>query len=253
MIKCDRQRQFSFLVPKKSHGFYLVLGIFLVSQLVWSQDNSQYWTDYNISKKINERFSWSSGFGFRTISPYAWSRIYASPTISYDWPRLIMKNMRYKEKLLGGIDIFYTDNKNVPDQLEIRPFQGYSISAPNLNHLIIKHTFKLEERFEISMNDWTNTFGLRMSYEFLLTLRFNGDFWEAGKGFYLPMDAKFFWNLVGTKQFNDKARVTFGLGREFNEAWKAAFTIGYNYSRTGSNEAFDTGDILFRLRVYHRL
>jgi hypothetical protein len=176
-----------------------------------------------------------------------------TPSIKYDWPRLILKDKRYKEKLIGGICIYYTNNRVIPDQLEIRPVQGYSLSAPNWERLVIQHTLRLEERFEINMNDWKSTFGLRFRYRLRMTIRFKGDFWKAGNGFYLPVAAEFFWNLVGTKQFNDKARVTFGLGREFNTKWKSDFNVGYNYSRTGSNVAFDTGDILFRLRVYHNL
>lgn len=218
-----------------------------------AQDNSQYWADYNLSNKISDRLSWSSGFGYRTISSQNWQRIYMTPSIKYDWPRLILKDMRYKEKLIAGIGVFYTNNRNIPDQLEIRPFQGYSLSAPNRERLVVQHTLRLEERFELNTSNWSNEFGLRFRYRILLTIRFKGDFWKAGNGFYLPAGAEFFWNLIGTRQFNDRARVTFGLGRQFNNKWKGDFNVGYNYSRTGSSDAFDTGDILFRLRVYHKL
>lgn len=233
----------------------IVFIVFRVNELR-AQDNektTQFWTDYNISGKIKDRLSWGSGFGFRTISPHQWNRLYIDPSVSYEWPRMILKKKKYKEKLFGGLAIYYTDNKQIPDQLEIRPYQGYSLSAPNWDHLVIKHTFKLEERFEISMKDWVNTFGLRLRYKGSITLRFKGDVWEKGKGFYIPADVQLYWNLIGTKQFNDKANLDIGIGREFSKKWKALISFGYNYSRAGVEESFDTSGMKWRFRLYHRL
>ncbi len=83
------------------------------------------------------------------------------------------------------------------------------------------------------------------------TIKFQGDVWDYAKGLYLPVGAEFFWNLKGTKQFNDNLRVTIGIGRKFSDAWKAAFNVGYNYTRSSIDEDFHTNNIIFRLRVYH--
>ena len=146
-----------------------------------NKDNpSQIMTDFNISGKISEKVTWSGSLGFRTTSPHQWSRIYVDPYLSYNWPRLILKKMQYKEKLLAGVALYYTNNNRIPNQLEIRPYQGYSLSAPNWNQFVVSHTVKLEERFEISMNDWVNTFGLRLRYKGSITFRFKGDIWQQG-------------------------------------------------------------------------
>lgn len=218
-----------------------------------NEEITQFWTDYNISGKIKERLSWDTSVGFRTISPHQWNRYFVDPSVSYNWPHLILKKLNFKEKLLVGLAVYYTDNINVSDQLEIRPYQGYSLSVPNWDHLVISHTVKLEERFEISMKDWVNTFGLRFSYKSMITLRFKGDVWKKGKGFYIPADIQLYWNLIGTKQFNDKANFDIGIGREFNKNWKALISFGYNYSRAGKDQSLDTSGMKWRFRIYHRL
>jgi hypothetical protein len=217
------------------------------------ETTTQFWIDYNISGKISDRLKWTTGTGFRTISPSQWNRIYIDPSVSYDWPRLILKKMKYKEKLLAGLAVYYTDNKRVSDQLEIRPYQGYSISAPNWEYLVIQHTLRLEERFEMNVNDWVNTFGLRFRYKGQITFRFQGDIWKEGNGFYIPAGIELYWNLIGTKQFNDRANFDIGIGKEFNPKWKALISFGYLYSRNGVEETFDASGMKWRFRLYHRL
>ena len=242
-------------------NFYKYIFIYIVFLLFGSNEllaqnnekTTQFWTDYNMSGKINDRLSWGAGTGFRTISPHQWNRIYIDPSVTYDWPRMILKKLKYKEKLLAGVGVYYTDNKRIPDQLEIRPYQGYSLSAPNWDQLVITHTFKLEERFEISTRDWINTFGLRLRYKGSVTFRFKGDFWKEGAGFYIPANIELYWNLIGTKQFNDKSNFDIGIGKEFNPKWKALITFGYNYSRNGVEESFDASGMKWRFRLYHRL
>ena len=235
----------------------IILGLFLfnflISKMASAQTASQYQADYNISSVINESLSWSSTFGAITTAPHLWSRIYIDPSVQYKWPRMILKNLKFKEKVIGGLALYYTNNVNLPNQLEIRPYQGYQLLTPHWEHLSITHTFKLEERFEINMDNWSNTFGLRLKYQGVVTLRFNGEFWKKGKGFYIPANIELYANLIGVNQFNDKANLDIGLGREFNLKWKALITYGYNYSRAGVHDSFDTGGSRLRIRVYHKL
>lgn len=214
---------------------------------------NQFWTDYNLAIKTSERFSVHTPVGYRTIAPHTWDRFYINPHVRYDWPRLILKNMNFKEQLLGGVGIYYTVNQQQSNQLEIRPFQGYSLSAPNWKYFVLKHYLRLEERFELNTDDWENTFGIRLRYSATATLRFQGDFWSRGKGFYLPASAEFFWNMKQTKQFNDKVRLNLGLGKSFANNWKLAFLVGYNYSRQNVGESFHTNDIIYRLRCYYTI
>jgi hypothetical protein len=221
-----------------------------------SADNvvtKQLWLDFNPSVKVAERVTLYGAIGARTISPNTWSRYLITPSVKYDWPRMILKKYQFREELHGGIGIFFTDNKERVDRLEIRPFQGYSLSMPNRKRIVIKHFVKLEERFEMETDDWINTFGLRLRYTASITLRFQGDIWARGKGFYIPVSSEFFWNLKGTKQFNDKIRIVGGIGREFSTKWKAIFLFGYHYTKYTVEERYHTDDIMFRFRVYYKI
>lgn len=218
-----------------------------------NNSSSQFWLDFNPSYKVAERLTLYGAIGARTISPYSWSRVLITPSVAYDWPRLILKNYPYKEQLIAGLGIYFTNNLDVTNGLEFRPFQGYSITVPNRRWIQIKHYFKIEERFELQTEDWVNTFGLRLRYTGSVTFRFNGDYWQYGKGFYIPVSAEFFWNLIGTKQFNDKIRIVGGIGHEFASKWKAAFLFGYNLSKQDKSDDFHANDLLFRFRVYYKI
>ena len=245
------------LIPNIALFGFLIIIPFISSILLAQDDSSssskQVWLDYNPNKKIGKELKLFFPMGIRTTFPNEWYRAFVNPYISYNWPRLILKKFNYKEQLLGGVGLYYTLNIDNVNRLEIRPFQGYSISIPNRVRLVIKHYFRLEERFEIDTDDWKNTFGLRFRYTGSATLRFQGDVWERGKGFYIPIKAEFFWNLIGTNQFNDKFRFSVGLGRDFSAKWKAAFIVGYFYTRNSSEDSFHSNDILFRFRVHHNI
>lgn len=236
----------------------LVVTFFFHSQDCTAKSDSssvtnQVWLDYNLNTELRDGVRLYIPMGVRTVFPNSWDRFYVSPYVSYDWPRLIKKNLHYKEQFIGGVGVYYTLNENNPNRLEISPFQGYSISAPNRESLVIKHYLRLEERFEINTDDWVNDFGLRFRYTASAVILFQGDVVRYGKGFYMPVGAEFFWNLIGTEQFNDKFRFTFGLGHKFSNGWKTAFVMGYFYTRGTPGESFHTNDIMYRFRVYHTI
>jgi len=214
---------------------------------------NQLWLDFNSSYQVAERLTLYGDVGTRTISSKTWNRYLIRPAVKYDWPRLILKDYQFKEELHAGIGIFFTDNKERVDRLEIRPFQGYSLSIPNRKRIVVKHFVRLEERFEMETDDWISTFGIRLRYSASVTLRFQGDIWSQGKGFYIPVSGEFFWSLKGTKQFNDLIRISGGLGREFTAHWKAVFLFGYHFTKNTIDEKFHTNDIVFRFRVYYKI
>ena len=214
--------------------------------------SKQLWLDFNPSYKVAERVTLYGAVGARTIFPNTWSRYLITPSVKYDWPRMILKNYKYKEELHAGVGVFFTDNNDAVNRLEIRPFQGYSLTMPNRHRIQIKHFVKLEERFEMETDDWVNTFGLRLRYTASVTFRFHGEVWAKGNGFFIPVSGEFFWNLKGTKQFNDKIRLMPGIGRDLSPDWKVLFLFGWFYSKASAEDPFNSHEMLFRLRVYHK-
>ena len=137
--------------------------------------------------------------------------------------------------------------------LEIKLFQGYNLLAPNTKYFHLYNYLKIEERFEFNTQNWVGTFGLRLVYNPTAIIRFHGDLWKYGEGFYIPISCEIYWNLIETKQFNDKFHFDFGLGKSINKKWKIAFVLGYNLSRQFEYDKFNTNEIIYRLRIYHNL
>ena len=233
--------------------------LFFSGGLLYSQEiedksiTEQIWVDYNWSSPVSDRLSIYGDVAVRTVFPNEWYRFAIGPSARYIRPKFIFKQLYYKEELHAGLRLFFTFNRDNSNRLEIRPFQGYKLSWPNRPYIIINHYFRLEERFDIETARWVNTFGLRFRYMGELILKFKGSWLAFGKGLYLPVNIELFWNLIGTKQFNDAARIMPGLGYVFPKNWRAEVQIGYHYSRNTVQDVFSTNDFVFRLRIFHNL
>jgi len=234
--------------------FYFLATQTLSAQDTISSSNStqQIWLDYDVSFARTSKVDFYGDIGIRTVFPYEWSRFIIRPSIRYKIPKKILKKTQHNAEVHAGIGFFFTNNKSVSNRLEIRPFQGYKLAWPNRPKLKIKHYVRLEERFDLQTQDWVNTFGLRLRYQARLELYFSGEYITFNKGFYLPAEIELFWNLIGTKQFNDAVRINTGIGYEFSPAFKLEFNLAYHYTRNTLEDEFDTNDAVFRLRLFHR-
>ncbi len=220
------------------------------------EDNSitnQLWTDINFSYRLTERLGLYGDVGFRTVSPHEWNRFVIRPAVRYQIPKLILKNFKYNKEVNSGIGFFYTSNRDFPNRIEIRPFQGFRLDWPDRPRIRLRHYARLEERFEMNTDNWKNTFGLRVRYLVELTIKLHGDLIKFNKGIYLPISTELFWNLIGTKQFNDHIRISSGIGYSFSEKWKGEFHLAYHYTRNTIEEDFNTNDIVYRLRAFYRI
>ena len=215
--------------------------------------NNQFWVDFNPSYNISDRFDLSFKVGAKANYPQSWYKFYTSPEISYKIPKLIFEKLKYNERVYAGFDLYYIYFTTTPNVLEISPYQGYTLSWPNRKRIIIKHNVELGERFQWETSNWNYSFGMRVSYEASITLRFHGDILKYSKGFYLTASMKFWWDLIAAAVFNDVVRITPGIGYVINSKWKAAFLIGYNYTRNLSSDKFNTDNIIYRFRVYYSL
>ena len=240
----------------KCSGIFAFLAMLLATPLVGQETETtvttrQLWLDYNQKWGLSNRMAIGGSGGIKTISTDQWNRFYLKPEFVYSVPKFMLKQLKYKEALLGGVELYYNQNHDGVDVVEFTPFQAYSLTWPNRKRLDIRHYVKLKERFQFDTKDWNNSFGLKLSYELSFTFKFQGRVWEFGKGLYLPVALKFYWNLIDAAVFNNVFRITPGIGYKFNEEWKAAFLVGYNRTRNGADQQFKTNDIIFRLRIYH--
>lgn len=237
----------------------IALFSFCLSPNIYAQDTisnniitKQIWLDYNPSYKLNEKLVFYGDIGARTIFPHEWNRFVIRPSISYKLRKPIYQGLYYNSELHGGVGFFFTNNLTESNRLEIRPFQGFKLIWPNRPRIKIQHYVRLEERFDIEIANWKNTFGLRFRYQAEMALFLKGDWLSFNKGFYIPVSIELFWNLIGVQQFNDAIRIIPGIGREFSQKWKGELSIGYFYTRNTVEDVFGTNDLVLRVRVYHK-
>lgn len=233
-------------------SFFLSLNTYAQDTISNNIITEQIWIDYNSSYKLSEKVVLYGDIGARTLSPHEWNRFVIRPSISYKLPQLFSQNLYFDTELHGGIGFFFTNNLSEPNRLEIRPFQGFKLMWPNRPRIRIQHYVRLEERFDINTTSWENTFGLRFRYQAEMTFFLKGDWFSFNKGFYIPVSLELFWNLIGTKQFNDAVRIIPGVGYEFSSKWKGELHIGYHYTRNTVEDVFSTNDLVLRIRVYHK-
>ena len=240
-------------------SFLLIIVFNIVNHTLQAQENTQsivteqVWIDFNPSYKISESFNLRGKIGAKAIFPTAWYKFYTSAEVSYKIPKFIFKKLKYNEKVYAGIDCYYVFLTEAPNVFEISPYQGYSLFWPNRESIIIKHNIELGERFQWALNNYDYSFGLKLSYEASVTYKFQGKILKYNKGFYLTGSVKFWWNLISNTIFNDVVRLTPGIGYEFSPKWKAAFLIGYNYTKNLTSEKFHANNVIYRIRVYYNI
>ncbi len=157
-------------------------------------------------QKLSDHKAFSTEFGYRTIWPAVWNRYYVKPEMKWNIPKFMFKKLKYRETVSLGIGLYFTDNSNEDNRLEIRPYQGYLLDWPDWERFRLRHNLRLEERFDINSKNWETTFGMRLRYQLDVTFKLQGDIVPEARGIYIPMSAELFWNLIGVKQFNDVFR-----------------------------------------------
>ena len=244
--------------PLKS-GLLLISIIYSLSYSTYAQlenyelgdFDQQFWIDYNITYAKTEKFNIYGDTGFRIISPYTWNRYYARSGISYT-PKPLFKNTgKLKTTYHFGIGIFFTNYVYIPNNLEIRPFQGVQIQWPSFKNITFTHYARLEQQIENFNNTWE--FGVRARYMLSAVISWGEDKKSNINNLYIPLHVEIFWNLENSSSFTDVIRMTIGLGYEFNSKWNLEFLPSYHLRRFQELDDVEVNDLVFRLRVFHTL
>ncbi len=216
--------------------------------------NAQYWMDYNMKYSIDEIKSVSGFVGLRTIDPHIYTKLVLAPTYNIRHlksPEFInLKKPIINSYHLGG-GLFYTNNVDKDDNFELRTMQGFQIFTPEIKGLFIKNYVRLEERFQKTINndsDWS--FGLRMRYRIstVFELKKRGTTFE--KGLYLPASIELFYSFKETDRFNDKIRISAGIGYKLNTDWRFELLASYHNTKNTSEDNQTTNDFVLRLRLF---
>jgi hypothetical protein len=213
--------------------------------------DTQLWLDYNAQYNLKNNFTLYGDAGWRIISPHLWTRYYIRPAVSFTHFPIIKAKKHLKLVYHFGIGTFYTNYTEIPNNLEIRPFQGINIEWTTLKRLHINQYIRLEQQFEYFNDEWD--FGLRARYMLAGTFEFYKNRNNFIDQIYIPFHVEFFWNLNDTQTFNDVIRLTAGLGYVANPKWWFEFSTSYHRRKFEIEDEFSTNDIVFRFRVFHNL
>ncbi|EIJ40115.1 Protein of unknown function (DUF2490) [Galbibacter orientalis DSM 19592] len=250
-------------IPNKEYASFkvilvIVIFIFLNFSFSYSQNDSiadhdftrQLWFELKPSWKLSERTRLNTDISYRTNEPKNGERFVSKAEIQYQLKQLNLKNLKFNHAVTGGIGYFYINNFNAVNAFEYRIYQGYSLGFNFTKRTKFNQYLRLEERFTNLFREENSSFGLRLRYKISGIINLSDLFADKSKGFYIPADVEFFFNIKKSKQINDVIRITPGIGYVFNPSFKAQFSIGYHYTKQEFENLVRTNDIIFQLRVY---
>ena len=232
---------------------------FVLSNFVYSQSSSaevtqQIWLDYNPQWDISENFTLYGSTGARTIIPHSWNQVFLTTAVRYAPIPLFSVFNRSQQEIHGGLSIYYTNNEDKPNQLELRPFEGYKISWPNIANLRFTHFLRLEERFIFTIGESDFDFELRGRYKLEAIFHRTKHLVDFANGLYFPISVELLIDLYSTELFNDAIRITPGLGYSSeSNLWKLQFDICYQYGDKDDLGSFTKNTIIYRLRFFQAI
>ena len=246
------------MVPIKSQNIFFVVLVLISLQSAAQFDqfedgdvDKQAWIDYNFNYHKTDKFTIYGDTGFRIISPYIWTRYYIRPAVSYTPNPLFKKGDKLRTTYHFGIGTFFTNYVDIPNHLEIRPFQGIDLQWPNFKHISFTHYVRFEQQIESFDGKWD--FGLRARYMLSGTITWGNNDENIINSFFIPFHVELFRNIDNTNSFNDVIRLNAGLGYHFNSNWRSELSISYHQRKFEEADNFETNDIVFRLRIYYTI
>ncbi|WP_104734662.1 DUF2490 domain-containing protein [Hanstruepera ponticola] len=242
--------------------FYIVF-IFFVSTRLHAQDslvnqdikvNSQIWLDYNFYNAVKTDLVLQTQVGYRKIFPDVFNRFVVVSTLNIPHKKSL-KFLNLEKPIIQsfhlGAGLIYTQNYDFNDNLEFRLFQGFKFNIPTVKAITFGNYVRLEERFQnnFSNSGWTS--GFRLRYRLSTILNYKKHITDFVDGFYIPLKAEVFLNLIKSDRYNDLIRLEPGIGYKFKNDWK--FELYFIFNETKNNTATNntSSDFILRLRLFN--
>ena len=207
-----------------------------------SNVNHNLWIDFYPHFYVSEKFEYYGDTGYRTdLNNNLWHKINLRPSVRYHIDKYW--------HLHGGVGFFYTFNKEVSDQFEIRPWQGIKLGWPRIKNLGIHHYVRFEERISFLTDDWSSSLALRLRYQ----LSFRWDIIKLNKNrfWFIPVYGEVFFPVGDEVKefFRDRGRLGVGLGYNPSDIWRFSFHVVWQKSYTGVDEDYSVTDIFYQIKV----
>ena len=201
-----------------------IIGFMFTSNGLAQSDFYSVWMDYNHDNKVNEKWSFTSDYGyrFRLDYDYFWERLHARTGVVYKIQHV---------QLLAGVAAFVVFEPSNFHNLEIRPWQGVKYSFKINDRFKFDNFVRLEERFHF----FSSTDGLDYNYSLIvfrygLTAKYVLNNPKSNKGSwvaYLGFEPFFIVAEQNTPLSVSKSRTN--LGVSYSPSPKTKFKVGYIY------------------------
>jgi len=196
--------------------------------------SEQLWLDYNPRWTDQSHRELYGDLGLRSvIGEQKWVRFVARPGI---------RGPVGPFRLAGGIGTWYTVNKQLPNRLEIRPFQGISAIWPNRPRFRLRHYLRIEERLRWATDDWTFDASLRGRYQLQVDYSFSG--FTSRSDWRVLFHVEGFVTVAGDAGlFDERLRIGVGLGRNVGSVLRLRADL--TWQKVGNSD-----HLYIRLRVF---
>ena len=242
------------MVKRISSVFVVIAFLILGGLPAWGQTDddavdSQFWIDLILFNEYSNKIEFYGDGGYRRVlrDRSSWNRVYVRPAIKYS--PLSWLGLR------AGVGLFYTGYPTARSHtLEVRPWQGVSVSWPKFPRIRFSHYLRMEQRLIYETETWDRSYDLRFRYQ--LSTRIQPNINKKVKYFYFPAFAEFFADQTIERDVNDlfadDLRLGGGLGYTLNNHWSVQFVLIFQQSRADAGN-FSTSDLLFRFTFKHEL
>jgi hypothetical protein len=185
------------------------------------------------------------------VSGFAYVGFVTNPDKQYQlyylgWPGVIWTVKPSLLQLWTGLFGIYTDNEAKSDKLELRPFLGVKIFAPNGINWHIYNLTRYEMRItdDFGTDEWTTVGRLRSRFGLEFPLTSQARAWKH-RTFYGLLDVEPFYRF--DRKTLDPLRLRMGLAYIFHGRARAEFI--YHIQWTRPNGALQYTDNIFRLNI----
>ena len=225
-----------------------LLLLFLLNTLNFSQTENniskQIWFDYYQFHTVDVHFRYYGNIGiYGAVNHNKWLNVFIRPAVRW----IVNQNLNYS----GGIGLYYTDNFEMPNNSEFRIWEGISYVWPKFTDITFTHLVRMEQRFNFPTDTWDMEFNIRMRYKLSSKIFLHYINKKGGEFLYLPFSAELFFQTGEkiTEQFNDKIRLTIGLGYKINFEWTLEAFYTSQSSRESIEHYFQTSAHLFQFKL----
>ena len=221
--------------------------LFLISfKLIYAQEDEvdfQTWIDLTTVHNFNSKWVYTGDYGLRgVVSGEDWSTFIVRPTFRFRITPIF--------DVRAGVALFYTRDKIIEDNLELRPHQEVNLKWPEVVGLVFKHRVRLEERFFI-YKEIENEFSGRFRYRFSIESPDFKIFKNCGP-FFGMTSIEFFMDLgeSATERYANRNRIELGLGHRTSKKFRWELHYIWQNSKAYAVDSFETSENIFRARFF---